>query len=786
MTANGGGSIALTDWATTDSSAISGDASSANVDLTSALKLAGYTDAQVSGTLSLGAHVSGTVGQPAGNADITLSKGLVYQQPYDSITSHVQYLNADLQTLSGVFVSGPKRVTFDVSYPHAGQPFPTGTLQISATSNAMALNQIALVRQRQPDIQGSAQFRGTATVVMSEDAKKVVHAEVTKIDGDGSATGIGLGGRDLGDSHFTARTQGNTLTATFDSNAAKAVIKGEARVELTGEDRANGSITFSNAGLNAMAALIVTEADAKAINFDGSAEGRVDFNGPLFDPARMSASATVQQIEVHPLPGTPLTTTIPGFSLRNTGPVKVSFDKSVIRIDAARFQAPETDLTVSGTADTASSSPLNLRLQGEVSLAMLRNFVPDLASSGTVAVSGNIRGGWTTPDLSGHATIRNGEFHYADFANGLSNAAGEVVFYGTRATIQSFTADTGGGKFTGSGFATLNAGALAFQFSARTRDVRLRYPQGVSSVSDSDIELVRNSQRSSISGTVTVRRLTFNPQQDTASMLADMSHGVPTPAVGDNSFAGMNLDILIQTAPDVSLRSNVAESIQGDASVRLRGTVGSPALLGRINISQGSVLFFGNKYTISRGTISFFNPTKIDPILDVDLQTKARGVDVTLTVTGPPSNLGMTYRSDPPLEFSDIVALLATGRTPDDPSVALRSNGPTPSFEQLGASALIGETLANPVAGRLQRFFGVSRIKIDPQLSAIGGNPGARLTVEQQVTPDILFTYITDVSNTSDQLIRVEWAFNPRWSAILEREENGYVGVDFAYKKRFK
>ena len=64
--------------------------------------------------------------------------------------------------------------------------------------------------------------------------------------------------------------------------------------------------------------------------------------------------------------------------------------------------------------------------------------------------------------------------------------------------------------------------------------------------------------------------------------------------------------------------------------------------------------------------------------------------------------------------------------------------------------------------------------------------PARLRTVEQQVTPEILFTYITDVSSTSTQLIRVEWAFNPNWSAILIREENGYVGLDFAYKKRFK
>ena len=786
ITATGNGSISLADWKTTNASVIAGNLTANNVDITHGLDLAGQKNIQVSGTLSATAQVSGTLAKPEGSADDTFSKGLIYQQPYDSITTSVQFLSADLQTVKGVFVSGPKRVSFDVSYPHGGQPFPAGTLEISASSNAMPLNQISLIRQRQPDIQGSAQFKGSAAVRIGVDARKAVHLELASIDGEGSATHIGVGGRDLGDAHFAAKTQGTTLTGSFDSNAAKAVIKGEARVELTGDDHTTGSITFSNAGLNALAAVIETEADAKNLTFDGSAEGKVDFSGPLFMPKLMSATATIAQIEVHPLPGTPLTKTIPGFSLHNNGPIRVSYDNSTIRIDAARFEAPQTDMTVTGTADISSATPLNLRMNGEVNLAMVRNFVPDLASSGTVTVAGIVRGTWSAPDVSGRASIRGGEFHYADFTNGLTNATGEIIFSGTRASIQSVTADTGGGKFTASGSATLNAGVLSYQFSAHTKDVRLRYPQGISSTSDSDIQIVQNAQRSGISGTITIRRLVFNPQTDAAGTLADISYIVPTPASGDNSLANMNLDVLIQTAPDVALQSKVAESIQADASLRLRGTVANPALLGRVNISQGSVLFFGNKYTISRGSISFFNPSKIDPILDVDLQTKTRGVDVTLTVTGPPSHLGLTYRSDPPLEFSDIVALLATGRTPDDPGLALRGNAPTPSFEQLGASALIGETLANPVAGRLQRFFGVSRIKIDPQLVGLNGNPGARLTVEQQITPDILFTYATDVSNTSEQLIRAEWDFNPKWSAILAREENGYVGVDFEYKLRFK
>ncbi|MEI9976961.1 MAG: hypothetical protein WDO73_35855 [Ignavibacteriota bacterium] len=45
----------------------------------------------------------------------------------------------------------------------------------------------------------------------------------------------------------------------------------------------------------------------------------------------------------------------------------------------------------------------------------------------------------------------------------------------------------------------------------------------------------------------------------------------------------------------------------------------------------------------------------------------------------------------------------------------------------MGASALLGQALTSPVSGRLQRFFGVSQLRIDPSLPGVENNPqGAR------------------------------------------------------------
>jgi translocation and assembly module TamB len=422
-----------------------------------------------------------------------------------------------------------------------------------------------------------------------------------------------------------------------------------------------------------------------------------------------------------------------------------------------------------------------------MNLAIARTFDKDLAASGVLTLNAAVRGKWNSPDVGGQAVLRNGEFRYADFSNGLSNANGEIVFSGTRANIQSFSAESGGGKVDLSGFAALTGGAITFRIQASARQVRVRYPEGVSSVSDASLTFFGSPQRSEVSGAITVHRVSINPRSDAANILESIGAPIQTGATRSGFAASMNLDVRVQTAPDVALQTSVAQSLQADASLNLRGTAASPALLGRINITQGEIVFFGNKYAINQGSISFFNPARIDPVLNIDLETKARGVDVVLTVAGPMKGLNVSYRSDPPLQFSDIIALLATGRTPTDPTTASGgTTGQAQGFQQLGASALLGEAISNPVAGRLQRFFGVSRLKIDPQLTGVTGSPEARLTLEQQITPDILFTYITDVSSTSTQLIRAEWSFNKNWSAILIREENGYVGLDFAYKKRFR
>ncbi|MBV9508408.1 MAG: translocation/assembly module TamB domain-containing protein, partial [Acidobacteriia bacterium] len=185
--------------------------------------------------------------------------------------------------------------------------------------------------------------------------------------------------------------------------------------------------------------------------------------------------------------------------------------------------------------------------------------------------------------------------------------------------------------------------------------------------------------------------------------------------------------------------------------------------------------------------ISFFDPSKINPILNIDLETMTQGIDVSLSVSGPMDRMKLSYRSDPPLRFDQIVSLLASGKTPTtDPVIAAHQPAaPQQSLEQTGMSTLLGQAVANPVSGRLQRLFGVTKLQINPLITGTGNTPQATLTLQQQISNEITFTYIQDVAATNPLTIRMEWAINPQWSAIAQRDIYGQLDLNFYWKKRF-
>ncbi len=518
-------------------------------------------------------------------------------------------------------------------------------------------------------------------------------------------------------------------------------------------------------------------------SWDGVVEGRLDVSGPMKRVADLSAKLQLTKVEVTAAPETARQK----IALRNNGPIVVSLNRQVVRIESARLAGPSTTLTLGGGAKLAQPASVDARVDGNIGLDIARLFSRDIFASGNIRIAAAVRGPLSKPGLDGRLELVNANFNYLDAPNGLSNGNGVILFSGNQAVIQKLTGETGGGRLEVTGM--LRYGGPQMDFRARVTARRVRIRSGDISVQvNSSLDLAGTSESSVLSGDVSILEVAMYSHTDLGATLSQGAAPVSTPRAKSPLLAGMRLDMRIQTAPSVRFITPLSQNLSADADLRVRGTAARPGMLGRVQVTRGEIMFFGTRYTVDQGTVNFYDPGRISPVLNVSLTTQAKGVNVTLAVSGPVENLKLTYHSDPPLQFSDIVGLLAAGKLPTTDPVLAASQPPAPqqSFGQMGASAVLGEAVANPVSGRLQRLFGITRLKIDPQIIGAENTPQARVTLEQQVTREIFFTYIQDVRQSNPQVIRIEWAIDPTWSAVATRQANGQFGVDFFYKTRFK
>lgn len=397
------------------------------------------------------------------------------------------------------------------------------------------------------------------------------------------------------------------------------------------------------------------------------ADGKISLKGPLTAARQLSGALQVTRLQVSS------TSTV--FSkagpmlLQNQGPIAVTLQRGAVAIQSAHLTGPQTDLQVTGNAPI-DGGVMNLAANGNLNLAILEKLDPSVTSSGSVVLAASARGTPTKPILGGQIELHDASFaDYSTLPVGIYHANGAIALSGSGAVVRSFTAEAGGGKITLAGSATLGD-TLRIGLQARASRVRVPIQQGMSVVASGNINITGTSANSLVSGTVTVDQLSYASQGDLGSILNLAAPPVQGSAPPAAFLVHTRLEVRVRSSIALAVQASLAQNLQIDMDLRVRGTAARPAILGRVNITDGKLVFFGNPYTINRGSIGFYNPVRIQPILDLSLETQTQGVDVTLRVTGPLDNMKLSYTSDPPLPFQEIISLLAAGTTPiSDPTI---------------------------------------------------------------------------------------------------------------------
>jgi translocation and assembly module TamB len=720
------------------------------------------TEYPVTGVLTGQFHGRGTRASPMVTGLFDVANAEAYTVPFNrwrgqltATTDEVRLANAELRFFApGTEKTGAGIVTGNVAYRFADH-----TLTTDLVGAALPLANFQRVRATNLPVSGQLSFHlksnGPVLRPQAEGNFRVVDFQV------GSEV-IGSFGGGLSSDGQRAQLQ---LTSAMSEGA----IVGGVSLGLTDPFPVDGTISIKNINLDPY---LMTALHLQKFNGHGTADGDIGVKGELQTPESVVVDANF----------TRFTLTYGDVRLENSGPIHITSSRDNLKIVSAALKGTDTNAELSGSVQFSGRRTLSMKLNGSVDLGLLSGYIPDIDVHGHADMNASFEGTLDRPRIIGRVKLNDVSARSPDFPTGLSNLSGDLVFDANRLFFDNLTGEAGGGALSLSGSVNYSDKPLRYDISAKTDRLRIRYPEGISWLLGGSLRLTGTLDGGLVTGKVQVKRVTLTQGLESAGVLSSSSSSGGTTS---SFLRNLQFDVEATSTPDSRMEWPGAH-LEADASLRVRGTAEHPIMLGHIHVISGELYFHGNRYRVARGDLNFANPFRLDPVINVEATTTIQQYEITLNFTGQTSKMSLSYRSDPPLPSNDIITLLALGQ-PGSESV-IRTGGITQGGNA-GASALLSEAISSQLGGRVERLFGITRFRVDPGLSTVGTNgsgqnAAARVTVEQQVTPNLTVTYVSNVSSTQQQVIQVEYNVTRTISVVALRDQNGTFGIDVKFKKR--
>jgi outer membrane protein insertion porin family len=572
-----------------------------------------------------------------------------------------------------------------------------------------------------------------------------------------------------GDS-ITAHFSGQDLQLDLQGKLNEAPLQVQGVVPVVAERSGNIRVNLQSFPLQTLA--------SPDSNFSGTASFNLQAEGTGIKPENWNAQTELKLENIRV-----------GDTAVQTESIRARLSQQRLTIDPFQIKAGESlDLSLSGEADLQNQN-INADVKTELDLLFIRNFVPDFSGSGKLLVDLKATGPLKNPQMTGLITMDNGFVRVPDYPFVFEQIQLRAPFDKNRVVIEKLSARMGGGTIEGSGqfdlqnFIPANANVI---FNAK--DVRLNYPEDLHSQLAADLKVTSVDNDYLISGNVDIVRSTYTEDIDYRDRLVNsLLSQKRALAPSSNLQSRIRLDVGVKTIEDFRMRNNLAR-IRALANLQLQGTTAEPRISGRVQIRDGSVLFFrSNEFTVERGNVDFYGTRKINPEFDFQLfalvdnstppDTGEFAVDqyeVEINVRGSLENLeDTTVQSFPPMDEQQIYSLLLTG-------------GTSSTLSQAG-SVLFQEELASYFAGQLffgapqqlGRALGLNRVEIQPDLVSAEEDPSARLVIGKDITSHLGVIYSVSLSDSEDQTWILNYRLLRNFSfRFVDQTDEGYsLGV---------
>ena len=449
----------------------------------------------------------------------------------------------------------------------------------------------------------------------------------------------------------------------------------------------------------------------------------------------------------------------------------------------------ENELVVSGAVGLNAGAPLDLRFQSTIAASWAELFLPDYKIQGALDLLGAVRGTADSPVLSGTGEVRNAQVIVPDLAQAFEDISGFLSFNRDRIFLDELHARLGGGTLLASGSLDLPRPDrhLAYRLNVSARDISLRFPEFLLNRGNAELALISSDLGRQVVGQVDLERSLYveDVPVDLVQFIQRLFQRQRLELAETNDFeATTQLNLTIRGPGALRVRNNVA-NLQGDVSLTARGTLARPVIFGEVDLNPGGTLVFNdNQYEVQRGTLTFSNPNRIDPVIDLVAQTEVQGFNITLNLGGTLDRPDINFSSDANLADLEIVSLIATGQRP--------SEGPLPAnpaeaelAPNLVARQFLYGQAASAISQRVGNIFRFDRFRIDPVVEAGQPVAGIGVTVGKRLSKDIFVTYSTEPNTTRQYIVQIEWQVRKNVTLVLTQAGDGSYAVDAQWQRRF-
>jgi len=712
------------------------------------------SDLDVDTTVSGSMRLLGTRALPLGSATLTSAAGKAMGVAYTQADLELRFEGEALRVQSLKATLGGGRLSVQgVLADEAGLPAFEGAADFAEIELA------DLGMQEESDAMIGGHITGRATFSGPLERPRVsAHVESKRIFyGDEGMGALILDVVGKGDGNLQ-------VTASSDSPRFRAAVTGS--IGAKAPYPSHLEVKLTNARIDPVLRALGSRFE-NAVVITASANARVE--GPLQDPESITAQLRDGKLRV----------ALPDYAIEAAPGSIIDVEKGEVRIAGLTLQGDGTSLSVSGKWALKPDDRNDLAITGRADLRVLSGFLREWRFRGAATLRSQIGGTPNAIQVSGGLDIEDGSVRLRGFPQGLDDLNGRLVFNETQARVAGLEGRFGGGRVSVSGLMGFGGATPAsFDFLLNGTSLGLRYPEGLRSTFGAALRLQGTTQSHWLTGDLMVSKALWNRKYTITSELLGSSNEASSFArAGSASFkpSPMHLDIGIKAPGTLRLDNNLA-SLVASADLALTGSPLDPQLLGRVEVERGKVFFRGNTYEVRKGVAHFSNPRQINPVFDIEADTRVRAYRLTLQANGTLDRVSSRITSDPPLTSPQIASLLTGGDVNDVANVA----GSSTDFKALGtggANSVASSVLEDAVTGRVAQGVGLSRLSIDPGKGFLS-RTGMRLTVGKRVTQDIEVVYSQVFGGVDSKLVTAEYSLTNRFSLVASWEQPGGFGLD--------